>query len=138
VHIQNDDLQNVESQNVDLQNVDLRNVDKTKRLHYKTSTVTKGRHHKTSTWSKLKFWTETEGKIREKYDKNTAHSMVNQRVKHNASVVDPKLSITDMDLTFQWVPDPDPTFKKFWIWFRIRPFSSRNMILKVLKWPFNS
>jgi hypothetical protein len=98
VHIQNVDLQNVESQNVELQN-----VDKTKRRHYKTSTVTKGRHYKTSTWSKLKFCTETEGKIHEKYDKNTAHSMVNQRVKHNASVVDMKLSITD--------PDPDPTFQ---------------------------
>jgi hypothetical protein len=39
MHIQNVDLQNVESQNVELQNDDLQNVDKTKRWHYKTSTL---------------------------------------------------------------------------------------------------
>jgi hypothetical protein len=45
-----------------------------------------------------------------------------------SSVVDSKLFITD----------PDPTFKKFRIRFRIRPFSSRNMILMVLKWHFKT
>jgi hypothetical protein len=80
-------IQNIESQNVELQNVALENVDKTKRRHYKTSTVTKRRHYKTLTWYKLKFCTETEGKILKKYDKNTALSLVNQRVKLNACVV---------------------------------------------------
>jgi hypothetical protein len=46
--------------------------------------------------------------------------------------------ITDPDPTFQWVPDPDLTFKKLRIQFRIRSFSSRNMILKVLKWHFKT
>jgi ABC-type uncharacterized transport system ATPase subunit len=112
VYILNVDLQNVESQNIELQNVDLQNVDKTKRRHYKTSTVTKGRHYKTLAWSKLKFCTEAEGKIREKYDKNTAHSMLNQRVKHNASVVDPKLSITDTGSDFSMSSGSGSNFQK--------------------------
>jgi hypothetical protein len=56
VHIQNVGLQNVGLQNVGSQNVDSQNVDKTKRRHFKTSTVTKRRHNKTSTWSNS-FWT---------------------------------------------------------------------------------
>jgi hypothetical protein len=52
--------------------------------------------------------------------------------------VDPKFFITDPDLdpTFQWVPDPDPIFKKFR--FRNRPFSWWNMIFKGPKMAFQN
>jgi hypothetical protein len=49
------------------------------------------------------------------------------------NVVDPKLFITDPVPTSQLVSGPYPTFKKFRIRFRIRHFSLRNMIIKVLK-----
>jgi hypothetical protein len=39
---------------------------------------------------------------------------------------------------FSMSSNPDPIFNRFWILFRIRSFSSRKMILKVLKGHFNT